>query len=203
MLLDASKYYTADKWQHVLDVLRKAQQLKGSQLSDVEQASIVWHDSAKKDKGTENHGRNGAVIARKQLKKWFSPEDIKRVAIAIKQHNLDQRIKNPATFQQKIKYFASPQAQLLAIADDSRPLDEQKTWNKTLSYNIKGTPEDKTPSQLYQHMKLRLDPRKRMPQIRYYKDAFEKDSKDFTKWLDKLTLKDVQSRINTFKKGLK
>lgn len=200
MLLQASRYYQPSKWQHVLDVLQKAQELKGKQLTDVQQASILWHDSAKKDKGPLNHARNGAQIAKRQLKSYFSPEDIKRVSIAIKQHNLDQRIKDPATFEQKIKHFASPQAQLLAIADDARPSDPQITWKKTLSYNIKGQPTDKTPAQLYRHMKLRLDPRKRMPQLKYYKDAFSKDNAAFIKWLDNLTQQEVENKISQYKK---
>lgn len=202
MLLQANRYYQPSKWQHILDVLQKAQELKGKKLTDVQQASIIWHDSAKKDKGALSHGKNGAQIAKRQLKPYFSPEDIKRVAIAIKQHNLDQRIKDPATFEQNIKYFASPEAQLLAIADDARPTDPQITWKKVLAYNIKGQPTDKTPAQLYEHMKLRLDPRRRMPRLRYYKSQFQESNKPFIQWLDGLTLDQVTNRIESFKKGL-
>ena len=68
MLLQASRYYWPSKWQHILDVLQKAQELKGKELTDVQRASILWHDSAKKDKGSLNHARNGAQIAKRQLK---------------------------------------------------------------------------------------------------------------------------------------
>lgn len=201
----ARPHYTDDKWQHILDVLRVAKEYKGAPLSDEQKAAILWHDSAKRDMGAKLHGLHGAQIARKELPKWYTPQQVRIIAKAIHQHNLDERLQSPTSFKVKLKHFASPQAELLAVADDDRSKDRpQDVWAKTLSYNIKGQPEDKTPKQLMEHMQLRLTPEHRMPQLQYYKQKFYSRHKPFTDWVNALTQDQTAKRIADYKrqKGL-
>lgn len=199
MAAAAKTYYQPQKWQHIKDVLRIAQQIKGKRLSPLQNAAILWHDTAKRDMGGQFHGQNGARIAQRDLKRWYTPQQVALVAKAIRQHNLDQRVKDQHTLEQAIPHFSSPQAQLLAIADDDRPLEAQKTWNKVLRHNIKGQSQDKSAAQLVNHMKLRLDPRRRMPQLKHYKQQFQQRNKPFINWLQRLSQKDAQTRIKRWK----
>lgn len=172
--------------------------IKNAPLSDIQKAAIVYHDTAKRDFGADNHGANGAKIAQQQLKSLYTPQDVRRIAIAIRQHNLDQRVKDQTTMQQTISNFDNSQGELLAIADDMRPMAADATWKKTMKYNFKYTP-DRTPQQILQHMKTRLDPRKRMPQLLTYKKQFEEVNKPFIDWLDGITLDDVKTNMDKYR----
>lgn len=197
----ARPHYTPDKWQHILNVLRIAKEYKEAPLSDQQKAAILWHDSAKRDMGAKLHGLHGAQIARKELPKWYTPQQVRIIAKAIRQHNLDQRIQSEQTFKQLISNFASPQAQLLAVADDDRSQNTpDQVWGKTLSYHIHGDQKDKTPKQLMQFMRLRLTPQHRMPELQYYKQKFYSRHKPFTDWINALTQDQTAKRIAQYKK---
>lgn len=197
----AKPYYQPQKWQHIKDVLRIARQIKAKRLSPIQNAAILWHDTAKRDMGAQFHGQNGARIAQRDLKRWYTPQQVAIVAKAIRQHNLDQRIKDQHTLEQSIPHFSSPQAQLLAVADDDRPRQAQKTWEKTLKYHIKGSPQDKSAFQLIKFMKQRLDPHRRMPELKYYKQQFQQRNKPFIKWLQRLSQRDASTRIKRWKQS--
>lgn len=198
----ARKHYQPGKWQHIKEVLRVARRFAGRSLTPVQRASILWHDSAKRDFGAEKHGLNGSKIAQQQLPKFgYTPQQVKTIATAIRQHNLDQRIDNQNSFKQTIKRFASPQAQLLALADDWRSSDIQPVWKKILSHNIKGKPTDRDAHDLYMHMTKRLSPMGRMPQLKYYGQKYKKSTDKFQKWLDSLTQQQVADRIQRWKEA--
>lgn len=197
----AKPHYTPQKWKHILNVLRIAREYKEAPLSDVQKAAILWHDSSKRDKGAFRHGQFGARVAEKELPRWYTPQQVRIVAKAIRQHNLDERIKDPQTFQQTLKSFASPQAELLAVADDDRSQDtSQDVWRKTLSYHITGSAKDKTPQELVAHMKRRLPPKNRMPELKYYKQKFLQRNRPFTDWVEALTSQQAAARISNYKK---
>ena len=105
-------YYTEDRKKHIQDVLKYAQRLKGSKLSPLQLAIIYYHDIQKKRVGGIRHQQAGAKFAQKDLKKLYTKDQVRRVAQAIRQHSPDYRM--------SIKNFrhSSPQAQLLALADD-------------------------------------------------------------------------------------
>lgn len=197
----ARPHYTPDKWQHILNVLRIAKEYKEAPLSAEQKAAILWHDSAKRDMGAKLHGLHGAQIARKQLPKWYTPQQVRLIAKAIHQHNLEQRIQSLQTFKPTLKRFSSPEAQLLAVADDDRASQTpQETWRRTLGYHIKGRPDDKTAKQLTDFLKLRLTPSHRMPQLQWYKQKFFTRNKPFANWVKSLNEDQTTKRIADYKK---
>ena len=197
----AKPHYTPQKWQHILNVLRVAKEYKQKALSDEQKAAILWHDSAKKDLGAKLHGLHGAEIAKKELPRWYTPQQVRIIAQAIHQHNLDQRVQSLQTFKPTLKRFSSPQAELLAVADDDRGgQTPQQTWRKSLGYHIKGRPDDKTAKQLTDFLKLRLTPSHRMPQLQWYKQKFFARNKPFTDWVQAINEAQTAKRIAEYKK---
>ena len=192
---DARQYYTKQRWEHIKAVLRHAKDIKGSSLTPVQRAAILYHDSARRDMGDDLHGANGAEIAVKELASRFSKEKLNTISKAIRQHNYAERLANP------IPAFSSRESQLLAIADDIRESPEQ-TWRKTLKYNIKGTPQDKTPGQLVRHMKKHLDPYKRMPELKYYQQEYQDRFGPFKDWLEHITQEQAAQKIRSWKQTL-
>lgn len=169
----ARPYYTDEKWQHIKQVLKQAQGIKQKPLSNVQKAIIYMHDTQKKRMGNKGHQKAGAILARKLLRGKYDKATLKRIYNAIQQHSPDYRL--------SIKNFqhSSPQAQLLAIADDSNNIrrDPQLTSMYTIKYT-KGEFKDKdSPQRSFLRHKQFFGPLLGHPNLKYYKDRWKEYAK--------------------------
>lgn len=84
-------YYTDQRWNHIQQVLRQAQDIKQQPLTDLEKAIIYMHDSQKKRVGQTEHQGASAILAGRLLKNKYSKQKLRRILQAIKQHSPDYR----------------------------------------------------------------------------------------------------------------
>lgn len=105
-------FYKAQRKKHIQEVLRAARAIKASRLTPLQRAIIYYHDIQKKRVGNNGHQEAGAKFAQKALKGQYSPQEVKLIANAIREHSPQYRFSIP-----NFKH-SSREAQLLALADD-------------------------------------------------------------------------------------
>ena len=163
-------YYTEDRKRHIQDVLKYAKKLKGKQLSPLQLAIIYYHDIQKKRVGGVGHQEAGAKFAQKDLKKFYTKDQVHRVAQAIRQHNPDYRL------SRKNFRHSSPQAQLLALADDMniRHRDPDNMVKISVKF-IKNHPQlfPVDPQFGYNRHVSYFGPLHSHKNLKYYKDAWK------------------------------
>ena len=180
-LIDISRpYYTDSKWQHIQDVLRYAKQIKQQPLSDLQKAVIYMHDTQKKRIGNSGHQAASAELTKKLFKDKYTKDKLRRIYLAIKQHSPDYRN------SRKNFHHSSPQAQLLALADDSNNLKRDPDLMAMVSVKFQKSMPDvyDTPQKGLDRHKQFFGPLHGHGGLKYYKDRWNQYAKQGIKNID-------------------
>jgi HD superfamily phosphodiesterase len=190
----AKQYYKEDgpnQWPHIQRVKKQAERLakfRKKPLTTEELAAIYFHDIGKAESGGMDHGAWAAQIAKPLLKDYLTAEQIDKVIVAIKSHNLD-------------KPSPSPEAELLRAADANTP---NIAWFLRKSYykmREKGFTHKEALENAKNGVKKRIVIAANLKyRPRLYEQAFATDIQEVEQQADKLQVQDVDKLIKEYNK---
>ena len=179
-----------NSWEHISQVLARGDEIAQAQfgrpLTDVERATLLFHDCAVKARQSkDDHAKYSAQMARKLLARHFKRKQLQEIATAIEEHDDDS--------------YSSPTSELLAAADFNPP-DLPWMANKCYVWGIK---HGLTPEQRYTHATRFLKSNygrgglKTYPKL--YMNTYRKRIQKLQDAIAKLTPEDCQRIIERYR----
>ena len=185
-------------WGHIEDVMSNAKKMlkaKHEQMTPEAQAAVMFHDSGLYPNGLDNpevrggHESRGARVARKALQRYFTKDQLRLIAAAIREHRGSYKGE-----------YTSPLSELVSSADRGAP-DIGKKIMRSYNYGLEhGWNQARAVRNVIDQLSKKYGRQGYARYPSYYRALYAKELKDFQRTADSLTPEQVLEHVAKYSK---